>query len=135
MAAGRRIYEGTHVDVSFDAARCRHAAQCARGLSAVFDTSRRPWIAPDGADPAAVVEVVARCPTGALRAHPHEVAPEPAVSPATLQALPGGPLLIRGDLDVGGERETRAALCSCGATANQPYCDGSGSCSGWPASR
>lgn len=39
----------------------------ARGLPEVFGTQRRPWILPDAADPERVVEVVGRCPSGALR--------------------------------------------------------------------
>ena len=98
----------------------------------MFDANRRPWIFPDGANGDAVVDVVARCPTGALRAHPHDVAGERAFEPTTVQLIPGGPLLMRGDLEIEGERELRAALCSCGATANEPYCDGSGTCAKWP---
>lgn len=63
----RKTYTGEQVDVSFDPELCRHAAECVRGLPAVFDTSARPWIQPDGAPAADVVEVVARCPSGALR--------------------------------------------------------------------
>jgi len=61
----RKRYTGEAVDVSFDPLRCRHAAECLRGLPAVFDLGRRPWILPDGGEPADVVRVVARCPTGA----------------------------------------------------------------------
>lgn len=132
MSDTRRRYTGEHVDVSFDPLRCRHAAECVRGLPSVFDTRRKPWILPDGDDAAAIVEVVARCPTGALRTHPRDVAPERPETPQRVHAVPGGPLLLRGDLLVEDERETRAALCSCGATANAPYCDGSGSCKEWP---
>jgi len=132
----RKRYHGGSVDVSFDPARCRHAAECIRGLPAVFDPKRRPWIEPDGADAEDVARVVARCPTGALRSHPAAGAGETPVAPTELRALAGGPLLVRGDLHVTAEgvdeRETRAALCSCGSTANAPYCDGSGTCSGWP---
>lgn len=63
----RKTYTGAHVDVSFDAEVCRHAAECVRGLPTVFDTKARPWIQPDNAAPADVVEVVGRCPSGALR--------------------------------------------------------------------
>ncbi|MGO9905215.1 MAG: (4Fe-4S)-binding protein, partial [Solirubrobacteraceae bacterium] len=66
----RKQYHGNAVEVSFDGARCRHAAECLRGLPAVFDLARRPWILPDAADSDDVVSVVARCPTGALRTHP-----------------------------------------------------------------
>jgi uncharacterized Fe-S cluster protein YjdI len=134
----RKRYTGDAVDVSFDPVRCRHAAECLRGLPAVFDRNRRPWILPDGGEPADVVEVVARCPTGALRTHPREsAAHERPVTPTQVIALPGGPVLLRGDLHLTApsgldEHETRAALCSCGATANAPYCDGSGTCGEWP---
>ena len=140
-ASTRKRYRGEEVDVSFDLARCRHAAECLRGLPAVFDAERRPWILPDGAQPDDVVRVVARCPTGALRTHTTDpTAREPPVTPTEVTALPGGPLLVRGDLNVtrpsgGDERETRAALCSCGSTANAPYCDGSGTCADWPHPR
>jgi uncharacterized Fe-S cluster protein YjdI len=134
----RKRYTGEAVDVSFDPVRCRHAAECVRGLPAVFDVDRRPWILPDGGEPDDVVRVVARCPTGALRTHPHAAgAHEESATPTEVTALPGGPVLVRGDLRVrapGGrnERETRAALCSCGATTNAPYCDGRGTCGAWP---
>jgi uncharacterized Fe-S cluster protein YjdI len=135
----RKSYRGTAVDVSYDGVRCRHAAECLRGLPAVFDVDRHPWILPDGADPADVVEVVARCPTGALRTHPKDSEGEQPVSPIEVNALPGGPVLLRGDLQVTGpggeEHETRAALCSCGSTGNAPYCDGSGTCADWPHPR
>ena len=137
-ASTRKPYTGEAVDVSYDPVRCRHAAECVRGLPAVFDTHRRPWILPDGADPADVVRVVARCSTGALRTHlAVAVVAEQPITPTEVTAVPGGPLLLRGDLHVTGpggvdERETRAALCSCGGTAHAPYCDGGGTCTDWP---
>lgn len=63
----RKTYTGADVDVSFDSEVCRHAAECVRGLPAVFNTQARPWIQPDNAPAADVVEVVGRCPSGALR--------------------------------------------------------------------
>ena len=63
----RKDYIGTSVTVSYNRAVCTHAAECVRGLPLVFDTAARPWIQPDGAAPESVIEVVARCPSGALR--------------------------------------------------------------------
>jgi CDGSH-type Zn-finger protein len=40
-------------------------------------------------------------------------------------------MLVRGNLDVDGTPETRAALCRCGESTNQPYCDRSGACRDW----
>ena len=63
----RKTYAGADVAVSFDPEVCEHAAECVRGLPSVFDTKKRPWIQPDGAAAADVIEVVGRCPSGALR--------------------------------------------------------------------
>lgn len=63
----RKTYEGADVAVSFDPEVCEHAAECVNGLPAVFDTKQRPWIQPDNASAEAVVDVVGRCPSGALR--------------------------------------------------------------------
>jgi uncharacterized Fe-S cluster protein YjdI len=82
----RKPYRGSAVEVSFDGARCRHAAECLRGLPAVFDLSRRPWILPDAADPDDVVRVAARCPTGALRTRPITSTSETPVTPTEVNA-------------------------------------------------
>lgn len=63
----RKTYTGAQVDVSFDGEVCEHAAECVRGLPSVFDLKARPWIQPDNATAADVVDVVGRCPSGALR--------------------------------------------------------------------
>ncbi len=132
-----RLYTGTGITVSYDAARCRHVAECVRGLPLVFDPHRRPWILPDNEDDKQLLaEVVRRCPTGALHYRlddgPDEV-PDPVT---TVTAVPDGPLLVRGDLrldlgESGTLAETRAALCRCGLSENKPFCDGSHERLGW----
>jgi uncharacterized Fe-S cluster protein YjdI/CDGSH-type Zn-finger protein len=127
---GAKRYQGTEIAVSYEVARCLHAAECVRGLPTVFDTGRRPWITPDGAPAAEVAEVVERCPSGALQyfwpGHPER----PRV-PTRLALHADGVLHARGELDVetpGGRRqETRVMLCACGHTAHTPFCDHSGS--------
>ncbi len=63
----RKNYVGHEVTVSFDAEVCQHSGNCVRGLPVVFDVAKRPWIQPDNAPAADVIEVVGRCPSGALR--------------------------------------------------------------------
>ena len=63
----RKTYEGKRIDVSFDLELCQHSGECVRGLPGVFDTKKRPWINPDGADAEAVAAQVERCPSGALQ--------------------------------------------------------------------
>jgi uncharacterized Fe-S cluster protein YjdI len=125
-----RAYRGEAVTVYFDGRRCIHARECVRGLPGVFDTSRRPWIAPEGATAEAVAEVVLRCPSGALTFDRHDGgAAEVALVPTSIAREPGGPLHVRGDLLVatadGERRVTRSTLCACGKTQNGPFCDGS----------
>jgi uncharacterized Fe-S cluster protein YjdI len=67
----RKTYEGKQIDVSFDAEICQHAGNCVRGLPAVFETGRKPWILPDNATAEEVAAQVERCPSGALRYQRH----------------------------------------------------------------
>ncbi len=112
----------------YDRARCRHYAECVRGLPEVFDPSRRPWIRADLAPPAAIAEVIRRCPTGALHYGPDDGEEEQPERPTTIAHDPAGPYLLRGELvllPAGGPwRDTRAALCGCGRTGTEPFCDG-----------
>ncbi len=122
-------YDGEKVSVTFDLARCIHAAECVRGLPDVFDPNRKPWVQPNNADADELLRVVERCPTGALKAVRKDggvAEPAPAGNTATVE--PDGPLYVRGDIRVKvGEvelKDTRVALCRCGASKNKPFCDG-----------
>lgn len=124
-----RRYRGEDIDVTYNAKRCIHAAECVRRLSSVFDTQRRPWIQPDGAAADSVAEVVLKCPSGALhyeRTDGGAAEPTPAANRVTLWT--DGPLQLEGDLSILGAQvalqdETRATLCRCGASENKPFCD------------
>jgi CDGSH-type Zn-finger protein len=85
----------------------------------------------DGADAEQIIAAVTKCPTGALR-YTSGGAAEPAPAPTAMVPIHDGPLLVRGDLRVldpetGGviAEETRIALCRCGKSENQPFCDNS----------
>jgi uncharacterized Fe-S cluster protein YjdI/CDGSH-type Zn-finger protein len=123
-----RAYAAPEVTVFYDRGRCRHYAECVRGLPQVFDPTRRPWIRADLADAQAVAEVVRRCPTGALHYRLLAEESEEPTHPTRITPDSRGPLLVRGDLVLdtseGPLCETRAALCACGRTQNPPFCDG-----------
>ena len=70
-------------------------------------------------------------PHGRLHYALQEGEPERPRVPTRIRLPEGGPMLIDGDLELDGKRETRAALCRCGSSANQPYCDRSGACRDW----
>ncbi|NEB38355.1 hypothetical protein G3I54_15740 [Streptomyces sp. SID14515] len=130
-----RSYDGEGIVVGFDAHRCLHAAECVRGLPAVFDVGRRPWVQPDNAPADEVADVIHRCPSGALQYHRTDGMPDEVPDVPTHVSLHAdGVLHLRGDLEVatphGPRQETRVMLCGCGATGNTPYCDHSGPCAG-----
>jgi CDGSH-type Zn-finger protein/uncharacterized Fe-S cluster protein YjdI len=127
-----KTYTSETIDVSFDTARCIHAAECVRGLPEVFDTAQRPWIQPDGAAADAIVTVVERCPSGALHyTRKDGSANEQPAAYNTITVLENGPHYVRGDVTLrttDGEirlNDTRLALCRCGQSKNKPFCDNS----------
>lgn len=128
MSESRR-YEADGIAITYDPARCTHAEECVRGLRSVFDPARRRWIDPAAAAPARIAEVVMRCPTGALHFERRDGgAEEPLPARNLVTVSPDGPLYVRGDLEIetpeGVVRDTRAALCRCGASKTKPFCDG-----------
>jgi len=130
-----RAYRGPGITVYYDIARCVHFAECVRGLPPVFDVEKRPWIQPANALADEVAEVVRRCPSGALHYELDDGPPEPVTRPTQVRAAPDGPLTLRGELSIqtpaGELRDVRAALCRCGLTGNQPFCDHECERTGW----
>jgi uncharacterized Fe-S cluster protein YjdI len=59
-------YKNDKLVVRYDPGICIHAGECVRGLPSVFNVSKKPWIDVNGASPAAIIEQVRCCPSGAL---------------------------------------------------------------------
>jgi CDGSH-type Zn-finger protein len=98
----------------------------------VFDPHGKPWVNPDAADADFVASVVARCPSGALQFERTDAgAPEESPDKNQVRVWPDGPLFLTGDIVIENAdgsvayRETRLALCRCGASQNKPFCDNS----------
>jgi uncharacterized Fe-S cluster protein YjdI/CDGSH-type Zn-finger protein len=126
-----RTYEKDDLKVFWDSSRCIHTGICLRALPAVFNLRHRPWVQVDGAEADEIVAAVRKCPTGALR-YTRGGEPEPAPEETTMIPVHDGPLVVRGrlrmlDPESGGviAEETRLALCRCGKSENQPFCDNS----------
>lgn len=62
----RKEYTKEDVIIVWDAEKCTHSANCARGLPQVFKPREKPWIHVDGANKEDIVNQVYRCPSGAL---------------------------------------------------------------------
>ncbi len=123
-------YRSETIEVTFDGGRCIHAAECIRGLPAVFDTDQRPWIQPSAAAAEEIAAVIARCPSGALHAVPRDGGPAEVPDAAnTICVQADGPYYMRGNLRVVTAdgalvvHDLRMALCRCGQSQNKPFCD------------
>lgn len=124
-------YPGEKVDVHWDRRLCIHVGECGRAANELFVGGRDPWCQPDTVDPASAVEVVERCPTGALTYSRKDGVEEAKRAENTVLVANNGPLYLSGDLAIDGAADDmagvphRAALCRCGASGNKPFCDGS----------
>ena len=126
-------YTGRDATVTWDGARCIHAAECVRRVPQSFDPKARPWIVPDNAPAAAVADAVNACPSGALAMrYADGSSAMAAYASSTCDVQANGPYYFRGTLALApGGSETRMALCRCGASANKPFCDNSHKSSGF----
>ena len=97
-----RAYTADEITVYFDSSRCRHFAECVRGAPSVFDVDKRPWIQPANGTADKIAEVVRRCPSGALHYRLAAGPAEVADVPTTVTVIQGGPILLRGDLELRG---------------------------------
>ncbi len=135
-----KTYRGESINVHFNARACAHAAVCVSKLNQVFDTQRRPWVQPDGADAEAVMAVVDQCPSGALSYSlaDHEPASQ-ASGEQSIRIAKNGPYLVNQvdltDIELAeGVTADKCVLCRCGASSNKPFCDGSHKSINWQES-
>lgn len=133
-------YETEQIKVTWDQKRCIHAEKCVHGLNEVFDPNRKPWIQPEKGSVEEIADVIERCPTGALKYEVkdgHRI--EKPSSKNRIRLRENGPLYFFGDLEVqDGEgntvlKDTRFAMCRCGASHNKPACDNSHQKLDWSA--
>lgn len=123
-------YDAEGITIAFEPKRCIHALECMRALPNVFSATRRRWVDASQATAQEIAEVVERCPTGALLYRRKDGGPDERIPEANMaRLLPYGPVYLSGDLEIhtdeGVTRETRVAICRCGASRNKPYCDNS----------
>ena len=133
MESKKFTYENDEIKVSWDLKRCIHAKECVHGLPEVFDITKKPWINPDATkDIEDLKAVIEKCPTGALHYEllkADDVEAIPSVN--KLVITEDGPIYLSGNIVLTNSddeeimRDTRMALCRCGASSNKPFCDNS----------
>lgn len=130
-------YETAEITVHFNRSICSGAAQCVHSLPAVFKNASVDWIHPAAAPVAEVVKAVEGCPSGALS---YTIGDQTHIKEATatvFKVVPHGPYEITGPVDLAVTKwsqnasRTRFALCRCGKSANNPFCDYSHGEQGW----
>lgn len=127
----RESYAGKRIAIHDNRSICAHAGICTDTLKGVWRMNEEPWIDPDGADPAEIIETIRRCPSGALSySLDGAQAAEPMSEPA-IRVEKDGPYRVTGGCALDGADwaegalRTRFTLCRCGASKNKPFCDGS----------
>jgi hypothetical protein len=107
-------------------------------LQNAFDPQKKPWINVAGATPSEIIDVINRCPSGALQYELIEFETkqkfneeEQKMEKTKITVMPNGPLMVEGSLTVNkmsGENikdSEKVFLCRCGVSSNKPFCDGS----------
>lgn len=125
-------FGGEKADVDWDERLCIHIGECGRANNELFVGGRKPWCQPDEVSADELVDVVHRCPTGALTYTRKDGGPSEVASERNeVRVMYNGPLFIKGELEVDGAADDmdgvkfRAALCRCGLSKNKPFCDNS----------
>jgi CDGSH-type Zn-finger protein/uncharacterized Fe-S cluster protein YjdI len=125
-------YPGKDTDVTWDERLCIHIGECGGAKGELFIAGRKPWCKPDLVKVEEVIDVIKRCPSGALSFQRHDSGEEEQANKDNAVVVSyNGPLFVRGDLDIEGATNDmpalkyRAALCRCGQSKNKPFCDNS----------
>lgn len=123
-------FSGTNLDIEWDGRLCIHIAECGRAKDELFVGGRQPWCQPDLVALEDAINVVERCPSGALTYQTRGKAKyEVPDKENTVMVSYNGPYFVRGELDVEDSPSDmegiayRIALCRCGASKNKPFCD------------
>lgn len=144
MSETKRIqeYSNDQIIVRFDPSTCIHSGVCIRNLPTVFDIRRKRWVDVNGDGVDKIVDLVRKCPSGALtyELSSSSVEEEPAmeeepvvvITVATNSALRIAGKIRIVDLEGNVIAETeKCSLCRCGHSEKKPFCDGAHKRIGW----
>ncbi|MEN0001329.1 MAG: CDGSH iron-sulfur domain-containing protein [Pseudomonadota bacterium] len=122
--------EGVEVTVSYTPVLCTHAAQCQARAIEVFDPGKKPWIQPENGSVKAIMDVMAACPSGALRVAIGDL-PEQHLTTGdvAINIEKNGPyhvtnVALEAEFNGAGASRAKYSLCRCGQSKNKPFCDG-----------
>ncbi|GAB5446279.1 CDGSH iron-sulfur domain-containing protein [Gymnodinialimonas sp.] len=122
---------GVPVTISYTPVLCTHAAECQKRAARVFNPKAKPWIQPENGSAAEIMDVIAACPSGALRVSVgDQTAQHLTTGDMGIAVEKNGPFHVTNvplDAEFNGVGASRAkySLCRCGLSKNKPFCDGS----------
>ncbi|MEL6436085.1 MAG: CDGSH iron-sulfur domain-containing protein [Pseudomonadota bacterium] len=123
--------EGVDITISYTPVLCTHAAQCQARALDVFNPKQKPWIKPENGSLASIMDVMAACPSGALRVsidgQPEQHLTDGEVA---IRIEKNGPyhvtnVALDAEFNGVGASKAKYSLCRCGHSKNKPFCDGS----------
>lgn len=123
-------YAGAAITIHDNRGICSHDGSCINLLPQVFRMTERPWIDPDAATVDEIVEVIEKCPSGALSYSIDGIRHQDLERGPGIFVRAFGPLQITGGIILRDDGENRPecrehyCLCRCGASKNKPFCDG-----------
>jgi len=125
-------YPGENINVEWNGQLCIHIGECGQAKGELFANGRTTWCQPDLVLVDEVIDVIERCPSGALiyKSNDSTIKEKPDKENSVSVSY-NGPYFLRGELDIENNPtdmpglEFRAALCRCGQSKNKPFCDNS----------
>jgi CDGSH-type Zn-finger protein len=123
-----RAYQGAGITIHDNRTICSHAEHCIHDVPQVFRKGAMPWIDAGGSGAEAILDLVRRCPSGALTASLDGQPISESNGEFEIAVDRGGPYRVTGRVELSGELQPpvpeRFTLCRCGHSRNKPFCDG-----------
>lgn len=123
-------YKGKDIIIHDNRGVCSLDHSCVNLLPAVFRRHAKRWVLPDEAGVGEIVNVIEKCPSGALSYTVGHRKCAELDRPPAIKVAKNGPLEITGgitlkdDMDSIPQSAEHYTLCRCGNSKNKPFCDG-----------
>ena len=123
-------YEGEEITIHDNRTLCSHSEICVKQLSTVFNRNSRPWIDPLADRTEAIIELIKKCPSGALSYTLNDEHHNQFHNTVEFEVCKNGPYHVKGPVQLNVTDELQIpskdhfAICRCGESKNKPYCDG-----------
>lgn len=131
-------YDNGEINIKWQPAVCTHSGICARTLPSVFKPKERPWVQYENGTTEQIKSTIDLCPSVALSyTMDSDKTPETPTNSNSntkqteVEIIPNGPMKISNGFQqkntdgTVSEVNNTTFYCRCGASKNEPFCDGS----------